>query len=300
MFVSVKSVQDANIKQQLRTRFNLLLEELWMITSTASGSSAKQTAAHHRLNGLHGAIMDVSGQVINSSFFSNMTEVEEHLCRATSSMIHLVRWACNSATKPGEQLSTSMADNCFFAGRALHRISDFLEQTIAPDDDDDWAPLFINTLHPLYVAHEAGTIAIAVADYLTHKNVWTHKETPQFAKQLKAIGTDLRKLVHEKAVEVRKHLNEKSWLDFVVNGVSAENESAGFAYTPESPDIKARSSENTESRLFDENELPILPRLQVGPMISETVGDDFIEHWAGEIIDSWRESSMGLVCLKAD
>ncbi|RDW64145.1 hypothetical protein BP5796_10647 [Coleophoma crateriformis] len=133
-------------------------------------------------------------------------------------------------------------------------------------------PGFMSTLHPLYMAHE---LAIAILNFDRYFRL-SGKCKCTFVAQLQAsnkesvlIAERLLKEVLSISENSRKSMDESGWIDRVLDSViDGDKDDSGEKSTTLAGAFKA------------------------------TVDADFMENWAGEVVESWRDSVMGLACLK--
>jgi hypothetical protein len=140
---------------------------------------------------------------------------------------------------------------------------------------EDWIPSFGGTLHPMYTAYEIGTLVLSVADILLKTGSFAQPEAKLNAQSLKGSANELYEKIFEIAKKARSFVNENAWLDWILDRLRFENVHNG--------DKAAR----TEPAKYT-----------ISHSIMRVVGHQFCENWAGEIMDSWRESVMGFAYLK--
>jgi N-terminal acetyltransferase B complex non-catalytic subunit len=137
----------------------------------------------------------------------------------------------------------------------------------------DLVPAFFSTLHALYAAHEVGKTATNFCSFLQIQGKGTHQKQSETNKKVKEVAHQLLQVVTEKCATVKKGLDEGGWIDKVLESVL--------------PDIQeASDGENTG----------------VAPIIGtfkELMEENFMEEWAGQVVESWRDSVSGFSYIMA-
>jgi len=145
------------------------------------------------------------------------------------------------------------------------------EQLVLVENLQELAPAFGSTLHALYTAHEVGKTVVNFCSYLAKQDknfVETQKES---SAKINELAQKLLQLVVEKCAVVKKGLDEGGWIDKVLESTLPDAQ--------EGVDTRASLSMVGELReLLDEN---------------------FMEEWAGEVVESWKDSAIGFSYLKA-
>jgi N-terminal acetyltransferase B complex non-catalytic subunit len=96
------------------------------------------------------------------------------------------------------------------------------------------------------------------------------------AMSIKDLANELQDVVVEITRKVRGFVNERAWLDWILERLRFEN-----VHNDYDDEVGAKPEEYTISH-----------------SISRVLKPQFYEHWAGEIMDSWRGSVMGLAGLE--
>jgi N-terminal acetyltransferase B complex non-catalytic subunit len=130
----------------------------------------------------------------------------------------------------------------------------------------DVVPAFQNTLHALYIAHEVGRAVLNFSDYFARHGKEVHQKQIEASKQIAGIAQKLLQTVVDKCAVIKKGLDEGGWIDKVL-----------------------------ESTLPDAQEGETSAVLVLRDLIDE----NFMEELAGLVVESWRDSIVGLSCLKA-
>lgn len=141
-------------------------------------------------------------------------------------------------------------------------------------------PNFNSTLHPLYVAHESASLVIAAAKFVSSKAVEAHPKTCEEMDRLAIHAREIQQLIADAAENVKVKMNGGGWIDRVMTWLWEEPVGhpdvaimdwwhPKFAHTP-------------------------------GRWVAQELGQEFCEWWAGELVDSWKESVIGLAALRVD
>ena len=271
-----------------------------MVLSSTSMTQTKRAAAHTRLSKLTAANEGLIN--VGADTLLDLTRSEDFLVLLGLTLIHLILVACNPDVQSKEDVRTATQRSCDRACVNLVKFKTYIEIHVQGAGDGK-IPAFFTTLHPLYTAYEAGKMALAVADYLTNSDIWKHEGIAQLATRIRKDAKELQQSVRTIAARVRKGLNEGHWLDFVLDQVRTKDSDSGDS-TAENDEAEDSLSADASiakdaSRKFDDKDNIILPPLEMGAVFTEALGSDFLEYWAGELVESWRESVMGLACLKS-
>jgi hypothetical protein len=137
-------------------------------------------------------------------------------------------------------------------------------------------PNFEKTLHPLYISYDAASMAIATEKFLHAKAIDVNEATKEDFAVVAKLGREVQHAVVNKAKEVQKRMNEGGWIDWLVDSIVEE---------PEGKDVNM----DPKTREYYE-ETP-------GRSLRRMLTPEFTEWFAGELVDSWKESVMGLAAL---
>jgi N-terminal acetyltransferase B complex non-catalytic subunit len=135
-------------------------------------------------------------------------------------------------------------------------------------------PAFEEILNSLYTTYELGRTVSNFTMYFsrTHKSVKT-SQTPGL-KKVKAASDKLMKEVIERASEVKKSLDEGGWIDKVLECVMGDG-----------LDEEVEVGQDGE---FD----------GITAALKTLVDEYFIEEWAGQVVQSWKDSVEGFSYFK--
>ncbi|KAH6709317.1 N-acetyltransferase B complex non catalytic subunit-domain-containing protein [Leptodontidium sp. MPI-SDFR-AT-0119] len=149
-------------------------------------------------------------------------------------------------------------------------LAESLEKRLAfIDKMEDLVPAFERTLHALYTAHEVGTAAVNLCGYLSRKGKDVYDKQADANKTVLDLGQRLLQATVGKCAAVKKGLDEGGWIDKVL-----------------------------ESVLPEETEGQQGASVSIVEALREHLDEGFMEQWAGEVAESWRDSVTGLSLLK--
>jgi N-terminal acetyltransferase B complex non-catalytic subunit len=271
-----------------------------MVALSVSESKVKQTAAHIRLSHLKNVASLMKKNVGEDPNGSGAFTVPERLfVQIGLLLIDFLTLACDPDLSSQEKVSKDAAKLGAEFSQFVSEFMVFIENCMETKEepDYDWMPMFMTTTHPLYTAHEAGTLTVAVANYLCKAAVWVNPDVKRSAELcLKEFGQMLRNLVCKKARMVMRWINGPR-LDRVLEQIQSEH--PGNDKAPSEKDTVLDEEAFELANGYKRNLLPDAPQT-FGTLLTECFSPDFLENWASELVDSWRESVLGLACLKAD
>jgi N-terminal acetyltransferase B complex non-catalytic subunit len=125
------------------------------------------------------------------------------------------------------------------------------------------APATRGVLHSLYVAYDVGTTILRLNAYLTR----TKPETKLQASF--GLAEQLVKAVIQKATMIKQSLDEGGWIDKVLKSVFQGD-----------IDVAADS-------------------LSIPGTLKGVVDENFMEEWAGQVVDSWKDSVKGFAYFRS-
>jgi hypothetical protein len=296
----------------LRNAAFLLLEELWMFVSSAAESRIGQSVAKLRLRRLAITAVHVRNRACNAGCF---TEPERYLVEIGSILATIILHAIDPEMVEVDKKPALITGFCYSVRQTIDAVTNSIMNVIGEDYEDDWVPMFITTLNPLYSAHEAANLIIAGVDYLSNSKLWVSPGITEAILRLKEEAANLKKLVVQKGMMVRSRVNNGQWLDRVLEHLKSDLPNQEPTPTDiehqnqevignrekhdQGSDVPCLSPKN-KSNYPDSKDFPAFAYQGMGELLSEVIPEEFLEHWAGEIVDSWRESTMGLACLKSD
>jgi N-terminal acetyltransferase B complex non-catalytic subunit len=131
----------------------------------------------------------------------------------------------------------------------------------------DLVPAFFSILHKLYTAHEVGRAAAHFCSFLQKQGKGVSQKQIVSNKKVKEVAHQLLQVVMEKCATVKRGLDEGGWIDKVLESVL--------------PDVQKAS---------DGKNAGVAPI--IGPF-KELMEENFMEEWAGQVVESWRDSVIG-------
>jgi N-terminal acetyltransferase B complex non-catalytic subunit len=203
-----------------------------------------------------------NGHAGSSTNNAGLTASEAISIKAQASMVGILL-AIDDQT-PGSGLDSASAVKDF-SDDLLHAL-ELQKEHVSEIKDDSLAAR--ETLNSLYNAYELGTTAIKFIAYLSNakQNVYNTKEETS-VKTIEA-AKGLLQTVVEKSTAVKKGLDESGWIDRVLESVSRGEQASAD---------EPKAIADTLKGMIDEN---------------------FMEEWAGHILESWRDSVIGFSFFK--
>jgi N-terminal acetyltransferase B complex non-catalytic subunit len=132
-------------------------------------------------------------------------------------------------------------------------------------------PALGNILHALYTAHEVGRTIVNLCKYLSKKGKVFFEKQKEASRKIEELARKLLQLVVDKCAIVKKGLDEGGWIDKVLECTL--------------PDAQDGANGGGSQQL-------------VGAL-RKLLDENFLEEWAGEVVESWRDSVIGFSYLKA-
>ncbi|KAK0126361.1 hypothetical protein ONS95_007967 [Cadophora gregata] len=150
-------------------------------------------------------------------------------------------------------------------------LAESLEKHLATIDKmEDLVPAFASTLHTLYTAHEVGTAVVNLCSYISRRGKDVSDKQAEANKTALDLAQRLLQATIGKSATVKSGLDEGGWIDKVLECV-----------LPDATGGEQRVSPGLVEAL------------------REHLDEGFLEQWAGEVTESWRDSVAGLSLLKA-
>jgi N-terminal acetyltransferase B complex non-catalytic subunit len=148
----------------------------------------------------------------------------------------------------------------------LYRLTgDLNELTNTLSKLDTFAPASQGVLLSLYTTYELGITVLKFSAYLARIGL-PAPESFSFNEEIKSYGDRLVHAVIEKSSTIKKSLDEGGWIDKVLESVQGD------------PDVADTTS--------------------VAGTLRSVVDENFMEQWAGEVVDSWKDSVKGFAYFK--
>ncbi|KAH8815250.1 N-acetyltransferase B complex non catalytic subunit-domain-containing protein [Xylogone sp. PMI_703] len=245
-----------------RTRANLVIEKLRSIFNP-NAKTAEKSAAELWFKKTH---KDIYIPTVTSDLENmEMTAPELSSASGHNSMAVVVNIANNPDiwSNPDTETKLNQAyDSLIQSIEELAKMVDGIQDPILA---------FTTTLHPLYVAREYGTAVIDFHKYISSSQKKISEQQKGRNAEMLEKAQLLLKTIADKAAAVGKIMEESGWIDKVLNNVlETEQESNG---TPPSSDLVVKA-------------------------LKSVIDEGFMETWAGEVVESWRDSVSGFVYLK--
>lgn len=125
-------------------------------------------------------------------------------------------------------------------------------------------PAFWNTLHETYIAYDVAKTTIEFCGYATKQGKAVNEFQREANKGLLETAQNLLKVVLDRIQVIKKSLDEGGWIDKLLEG--------GL---PDTGNAQLTADE-----------------------VRELVDENFLEEWAGLVVESWGESVQGFSLLK--
>ncbi|KFY28541.1 hypothetical protein V493_02880 [Pseudogymnoascus sp. VKM F-4281 (FW-2241)] len=253
-----------------RARSALLIDELWMLFRNPTDGKSKTASALKNLERSFSVMESLRMRV-------DMTGHETCQHAVAVAICHLLVACCLENQKLDVTRQKGPRQAITNIGRFLGNLKNVCNIDL---DAIRYYPSFNGTLHPLYLAHETTSLVIAAAKFVNGKSVETHSKTREELDRLATKAQEIQKLVADAAEKVNVKMNGGGWIDRVMTWLWEEpvgDPDVGimewwdpkFAHTP-------------------------------GRWIAQELGQEFCEWWVGEMVDSWKESVIGLAALRVD
>ena len=126
-----------------------------------------------------------------------------------------------------------------------------------------------DTLHTLYTAYTLGTTVLKFVSYLSRTKQDVYNTREEANMKTREVAEKLLRAVLEKSSAIKRGLDESGWMDRVLECVSRGEQ--GSADEPKS----------------------------IADTLKGTIDENFMEEWAGHILESWRDSVIGFSYFKA-
>lgn len=178
--------------------------------------------------------------------------------KAEDILILLTREVSDRSRWEDEKFKTRVQNNSHILRQALEDVLGMI------DNNKHTVPAFWTTLHTLYTAYD---VARTTHQFIVYAN----KQIKINADILKEIGEELsgttqqlQQVVLEQVKAIKKGLDEGGWIDKLIDGA-----------LPESGSLQ-----------------------ETGDLVRGLVDENFLEEWAGLVVESWGESVQGLNLLQ--
>jgi N-terminal acetyltransferase B complex non-catalytic subunit len=247
------------------------MEKLVQILDSASDSDMKGAVAQVWLK----KYLDLSSKGAqeeqstgNPSSHDKLMTLPERIAMLTyDDMAHIIQQACDEERWAEPDFQKSLNN---FNLDLLGRLE---EQVVLIENTQDLAPAFSSTLHSLYTAYDVGRMVLKFSKYLSQRGLRVHETQVEANKKAVEAAGRILQAVADKCAITKKELDESGWIDNVFNSVLQGDQ-----------DGAAERSEASVS---------------VVEILRGLVDENFLEEWAGQLVESWRDSVIGLSHLKA-
>jgi N-terminal acetyltransferase B complex non-catalytic subunit len=128
---------------------------------------------------------------------------------------------------------------------------------------------FQETLHTLYTAYELGIMVMKFISYLSRTKQDIYNTQEQANLKTSGMAERLLQAVFEKSTTIKKGLDESGWIDKVLESVS-----------------------HGEQASTDQG-------ISIADTLKGIIDENFLEEWAGHVLESWRDSVVGFSNFKS-
>jgi len=237
---------------------NLVAENLKMTIDPASDLIKDRSTPQSWLSNHVKEIRERHGKDQGNDLLG-LTECEAIFARSVDAMAYFINRACDR-----EQWS-EQKNNLNSWNKQLHQQLEALLAHVGKIQES--SPASQLTLHSLYTAYELGTMVINFKQYISKVDA-----KPGFQEhaddEIVLITQRVLETVASKSTSIKKSLDESGWIDRVLESLLQTN--------PDDTDDSS-SVEGTLEKLVDDN---------------------FREEWAGNVVESWRDSVIGFSHFK--
>jgi len=250
---------------------NLVMEKLISVIDPASDLNENGTGSlvwlQKYLKTTSETLRDEQGSRKLSLENRQTTLPEYYAMLAYDDMAHIIYEACDRERWPEPDYQETLDT---FNTTLLGRLEKHLAMV---ENTQGVVPAFGSTLHTLYTAYEVGRMCLNLDKYLSRPLIRVH-ETQIIANQkVVEIALKLSQAVVEKSTIIKKGLHEGGWIDKLLECVMP-------GYENGTDEFKATS-------------------ISIAYALKGLVDENFMEEWAGQVVESWGDSIEGLSYLKA-
>ena len=256
--------------QEFRTRTNLRMEKLAQILDPAPDSDLKGATAqiwlkqYVDLTSKETQEQEKSGRP--SAQDSLMTMPERLAMLAYDDMAHVILLACDEGQWSELGFQKNLDNYNIDLLERLEKQTTFITRT------QGLAPAFSSTLHSLYIAYDVGRMVLKFSKYLSQRGLPVHETQVEASKKAVEVAGRLLQAVAGSCAIIKGEFDEGGWIDKVLDSVLRREQDRSGEHADESVSIV-----ETLQDLVDEN---------------------FREEWAGQVVESWRDSVVGFSHLK--
>lgn len=185
------------------------------------------------------------------------TPAETLSAKAEEILMLLTREISDSSRWNNEKFPTRVQSS----SRDLRQILGDFAQIL--ESDQTTVPAFWKTLHNLYTAYDIVTTMQQFVAYANKQSKINTDILKQIGEEVSGAIQKLLQIVLEQVKVIKKGLDEGGWIDKLIDGA-----------LPESGSLQETSD-----------------------LIRDLVDENFLEEWAGLVVESWGESAQGLNLL---
>ncbi|TVY91417.1 hypothetical protein LAWI1_G001112 [Lachnellula willkommii] len=195
-----------------------------------------------------------------SSSRNLLTQPEELSRQSYNAMDLIIQYVCDRERWSDQKFQEQLDSHNKELCESLEEQRSFVGNIKAP------VPALSSTLHALYTGYESGKTASIFSAYLSSKGKDIPESQAEANKKIAEAAQRLLQTVAEKAAAIKKGLDEGGLIDKMLDSVL------------QGPDGADAS---------------VLGKLR------DSVDESHLELWAGDVVESWRDSVAGLSYLKA-
>lgn len=188
-----------------------------------------------------------------------LTRSEELAERANDEIAIIVREACDKDRWTDEKFQGLLDAR----NASLLRVLDDGARLIS--NMNHVVPAFWDTLHSLYTTYDVAKATIDFCSHITKQGKGVYEKQKEAVKEIAESAQRLLDAVLEKAKVVKKGLDEGGFIDRILDG-----------------------------GLPDDGEAFV-----TAEAVRELIDENFLEEWAGLVVESWGDSVAGLSLLKS-
>ncbi len=146
-----------------------------------------------------------------------------------------------------------------------------LDRHAAQLDSEPSAPASWDVLHALHTAHELASAGTRMVAALTGKAKALHASQGAANEEVRRRAQALQAVVERKTARLKAKVDESGWIDRVIQTVTNTGEDAS-------------GGDDTIAAVVEP--------------LAQTVDEGFLEAWAGDVVESWRESTGAFALLR--
>ncbi|KAE8452103.1 hypothetical protein EG329_001570 [Mollisiaceae sp. DMI_Dod_QoI] len=248
-----------------RYRMNLLAEKVMLIVDPSSELSDEKDTLQQSLK----QYLDSRRHLQNLTSklgFESLTRSEQLAGHAYHAMALIITESCDQALWAEGDCKTRLENHDEELCDRLEEQADLIEQMQA------LVPAFQQTLNALYTAYEVGRTTVYFCRHLSGKGKAVHETQIEASKKITKTAERLIQVVINKCVLIKNGLDEGGWIDRVLQSALPD--------TPEK---------------FEQDEHPSASLVEA---VKQIIDEVFMEGWAGELVESWKDSIAGFSYIK--